>query len=200
MLTFEKKLYDGIKEGRVTVAYRSWKNPPVTAGRRYRAGEVGEIDVEEVARVPVSQLGEGDVRAAGDESLAAWRDLYQRRNPHANLETDSIYCVRFHYVGNGAEHVRSGKLNEDDLRRLDRELAGIDTKTYDGEWTQLYIATLTQKRWMKSGELSQVIGTDQDTVRKKMGVLAELGIVRADPGLGYSLSEGGRRLFAFRSR
>jgi len=200
MLLFEKKLHEGIRQGRITLTYRSWAKPPVSPGRSYHAGELGDIEVEELSPVPLSEVTEEQARAAGAESLEDWRQRYRERNPRADFERDHTYRVRFRYLGNDAERVRSGSVSEDDLRRLDRELAAIDVKTYEGEWTQFFIATLTQKRWMRPGELAQQLGTDQDMVRRKMGILADMGIVRADPGLGYSLSTGGRKLYAFRMR
>jgi hypothetical protein len=200
MLMFDKKLHEGIRHGRVTVTYRNWDRPPVSAGRRYRAGGLGDVQVEEVSRVSLSEITEQDARAAGADSLETWCQQYLARNLKANLDTDRTYRVRFRYLGNGAERVRAGGLGEEDLRRLDRELATIDVKSYEGEWTQFFIATLTQKRWMRPGELAQQLGTDQDMVRRKMRILADLGLVRADPGLGYSLSDGGRKLYAYRMR
>ncbi|HUT75954.1 MAG TPA: hypothetical protein VM221_14100 [Armatimonadota bacterium] len=200
MLTFDRKHYEGIRQGRTTVIYRTWDRPQVNVGRRYRCGELGDVMVEEITQVPLAGMTEADTRAAGAESLADWRRDYKARNPKADFATDRVYRVRFRYLGNEAERVRAGRLSEEDLRRLDRELAGIDVKTYEGEWTQSFIATLTQKRWMRPGELAQQLGTDQDMVRRKMGILAQLGMVRADPGLGYSLSNGGRKLYAYRMR
>lgn len=182
------------------MTYRSWDKPRVSPGRRYRAGELGDIVIEEVSQVPLTEVTEEAARAAGEPSLQEWRRRYLARNPKANLDQDLAYRVRFRYLGNEAEIVRAGRLTEDDLRRLDRQLAHIDVQSYEGEWTQFFIATLTQKRWMRPGELAQHLSTDQDTVRRKMNILADMGLVRADPGLGYSLSEGGRKLYAYRMR
>lgn len=200
MLLFDKSLHQGIRSGRVTLTFRNWSKPIVNPGRKYRAGELGDILVEEVSRVRLREVSEEEARAAGAESLEQWRRAYQARNPRVDLERDYAYRVRFRFLGNDADRVRAGALSEDDLRRLDRELASIDVKSYEGEWTQFFIQTLTQKRWMRPGELAQQLATDQDMVRRKMNILAQMGLVRADPGLGYSLSEGGRKLYAYRMR
>ena len=200
MLLFERELHDAIRQGQVTVAFRNWDQPKVNPGKRYRAGAVGDVEIEEVTRVALSEMTEEDARAAGAQSLQDWRSRYLARNPRADLERGQAYRVRFRYLGNEAELVRRGRLGEEHLRRLDRQLAHIDVLSYEGEWTQFFISTLTQKRWMRPGELAQQLGTDQDMVRRKMNILADMGIVRADPGLGYSLSDGGRKLYAYRMR
>lgn len=200
MLLFDKSLHDGIEEGRVTLTFRNWEHPRVTVGKTYRAGDVGEITIEDLSRVRLSEVTEEEARSAGAQSLEDFRRQYAARNPKVDLEQHLTYRVRFRYVGNEAALVLAGRLGEDDLRRLDRQLAHIDVQSYEGDWTQFFISTLTQKRWMRPGELAQHLGTDQDMVRRKMGVLADLGIVRADPGLGYSLSDGGRKLYAYRMR
>ncbi len=200
MLTFDNKLHDAIREGRVTVTFRSWERPPVSGGRRYHCGDLGDVLVEEVSAVPLSQVTPEDARAAGAESLEAWRRSYLAQHPKVRLERDRTHRVQFRYIGNNAERVRQGQLAEDDLRHLDRELASIDVKSSQGEWTQFFIAVLTQKKWMRPGEIAQQIDTDQDMVRRKMSVLVDLGIVRADPALGYCLSDGGRKLYAYRMR
>jgi hypothetical protein len=200
MLLFDKSLHDAIKEGRVTLAFRNWERPRVNAGKTYRVGDVGDVLIEDVSQVPLSEVTEEEARAAGAESVETFRRLYAVRNPRVDLERDPTYRVRFRYVGNDAALVLAGRLGEEDLRRLDRQLAHIDVQSYEGEWTLFFISTLTQKRWMRPGELAQHLGTDQDMVRRKMRILAELGLVRADPGLGYSLSDGGRKLYAYRMR
>jgi hypothetical protein len=200
MLLFDKSLHDGIEEGRVTLTFRNWEHPRVTVGKTYRAGDVGEITIEDLSRVRLSEVTEEEARSAGAQSLEDFRRQYAARNPKVDLEQHLTYRVRFRYIGNEAALVLAGRLGEDDLRRLDRQLAHIDVQSYEGDWTQFFISTLTQKRWMRPGELAQHLGTDQDMVRRKMGVLADLGIVRADPGLGYSLSDGGRKLYAYRMR
>jgi len=200
MLLFDKRFYDAIRQGHVTLTYRNWDKSRVNPGKRYRAGQLGDIVVEEVSQVPLAEVTQEEARAAGASSLEEWRDRYLARNPKADLEHGLTYRVRFRYLGNEAEIVRSGRLKEEDLRRLDRELAHIDVQSYEGEWTQFFIATLTQKRWMRPGELAQQLSTDQDMVRRRMNILAEMGLVRADPGLGYSLSDGGRKLYAYRMR
>ena len=200
MLLFDKRLHDAIKQDKVTLTYRDWAQPRIAAGKQYRAGDLGDIVIEEVTQVALSGVTEEDAQAAGATSLEGWRREYKTRHPKVDFEHDRAYRVRFRYVGNEAEQVRSGRLGEDELRRLDRQLAQIDVQSYEGEWTQFFIATLTQKRWMRPGELSQQLGTDQDMVRRKMNILADMGIVRADPGLGFSLSEGGRKLYAYRMR
>ncbi|UCH36490.1 MAG: hypothetical protein JSV65_09090 [Armatimonadota bacterium] len=200
MLLFDKALHEGIKDGRVTVAFRNWNGPRVNSGKRYHVSGLGDIFIEDVSRVTLADVTEDDARAAGAESLADWQRRYTDRNPKANFERDSTYRIRLQYLGDDAERVRVGQLGEEDLRRLDRSLAHIDVQSYEGEWTRFFIAALTKKRWMRPGELAQALDTDQDMVRRKMRVLVELGIVRADPGLGYSLSDGGRKLYAYRMR
>jgi hypothetical protein len=200
MLKFDEKLHDAIREGRITVTFRDWERPPVSGGRRYHSGALGDVMLEEVSAVPLSEVTPEDARAAGAESLEAWRGSYLAQHPKVHPDRDHTYRVRFRYMGNDAERVRLGQLGEDDLRRLDRELVSIDVKSYEGEWTQLFIAVLTQKKWMRPGDIAQQVGADHDMVRRKMGILVELGIVRADPGLGYALSDGGRKLYAYRMR
>jgi len=200
MLLFERCIHDAIREGRVTVVYRNWDKPRVNPGQRYRAGHLGDIQVEEVSQVPLAGITEEEARAAGEPSLAEWRRRYQARNPKADFQHDLTYLVRFCYLGNEAQVVRDGRLSEEALRRLDRALARVDVQAYEGEWTMPYLATLMQKRWMRPGELVQHLVADQDTVRRRMNVLADMGLVRADPGLGYSLSAGGRKLYAYRMR
>jgi hypothetical protein len=200
MLLFDKRLHDPIKQGTVTLTYRDWQYPRVTTGKQYHAGDLGDIVIEECTQVALSEVTDEDARAAGAQSSEEWYREYKRGHPRADVERDRVYRIRFRYTGNEAEQVRLGRLGEEDLRRLDRQLAQIDVQSYEGEWTQFFIATLTQKRWMRPGELSQQLGTDQDMVRRKMNILAGMGIVRADPGLGFSLSEGGRKLYAYRMR
>jgi hypothetical protein len=63
-MLFERRLQEGLLDGSIQVAFRRWKRPQVSAGRRYRS-PIGMVEVDRVAVVEATGIGEDDARAAG---------------------------------------------------------------------------------------------------------------------------------------
>jgi hypothetical protein len=93
---FSRELRPAVLAGDITVSFRLWQRPRVTAGRRYRVGS-GQIEVDAVELVPFFAIDEADVRRAGETD----RESLRLRAAHAGPihEDTLVYRVEFHAVG-----------------------------------------------------------------------------------------------------
>ena len=91
VMTFTKRLHDGIKHGEITCSVRFWLGPRVTVGQRYRMEE-GAIEVD-----AMEQIGFPDItpELAKESGFLGVLDLLKVAK-HGRGE--KIYLVRFHYV------------------------------------------------------------------------------------------------------
>jgi hypothetical protein len=61
---------DGIRDGRITMAFRSWTRPTVKTGGRLRTA-IGELEIVRVEPCELESLTVRDARAAGYGSMSA---------------------------------------------------------------------------------------------------------------------------------
>src|SRR5262249_60001397 len=69
-MLFERSLREGIRNGTITVAFRRWRRPQVTAGHRYRTG-TDMIEMSSVHIVAPASVTRQDARRAGYETVQA---------------------------------------------------------------------------------------------------------------------------------
>ena len=88
---FVKYLRDAVRSGDVTCSIRIWMSPRVTVGRRYRM-EDGEIEVDEVSEITLSDITPELARASGFSTV----DDLLKVARHGKGE--NVYLIRFHFV------------------------------------------------------------------------------------------------------
>src|SRR5581483_12416068 len=74
VLMFRRQDRPRVERGEITVTYRLWSRPKVTAGKRYPFAD-GALAVESVDLIPAGAVPRGDVAPSGCESVDAIREL-----------------------------------------------------------------------------------------------------------------------------
>ena len=185
-------LYQPIRDGSVTLAFRSWKRPTVRAGGTLLTG-AGLLAIDAVDPVdPASITGE-EAAAAGAGSLAellGWlRDAPDRR----------VYRVRFRHLG---EDPRTA-LREDDaldaaaLDQLAARLARLDAASRTGPWTGGVLDAIAASPGVVSTELADRLGSERMLLKRRIRQLKALGLTESLV-VGYRLSPRGEAYRAAR--
>ena len=91
LMTFAKRLREGVRRGEITCSVRIWTRPHVTVGKRYRMEE-GEIEVDSIKPIGFPDITPELARESGFLGVI---DLLKVAK-HGKGE--NIYLVRFHYV------------------------------------------------------------------------------------------------------
>lgn len=91
-MQFAKGLREGVRSGAITCSVRVWQNARVKVGGSYRLGE-GRVVVDSVREIVAAEVTEGLARESGFASVA---DLMATARHGSG---DTVYLVRFHYVG-----------------------------------------------------------------------------------------------------
>ena len=91
-MLFPKRVWVGLADGSVSVAFRYWKRPTVKSGGTLHSA-VGVLAIDSVDRMAIRAITPAEARAAGYESRARLlADLAKYRAPGTRL-----YRITFHY-------------------------------------------------------------------------------------------------------
>jgi hypothetical protein len=185
-MRIEKRLQIGIWNGTITVVFRRWRAPQVTAGGIYRT-PAGRLCVDEVEIVKPSRIRLKDAKAAGYASVTAVREDL-RGDP-----ADPVYLLRVHPVDDPdprellAADDQLGPADVEGIRvRLDR----LDRASSYGAWAMETLTIIAQNPEVRAPDLAASLGRDTLPFKLDVRKLKNLGLTRSFP-IGYRLSERG---------
>lgn len=183
-MLFPQRLHDGIRDGTVTVAFRSWKRPTVRTGGTLLT-PAGHLAIDEVAEITVDAIDGDDVAASG----AATRDEVLRalgRDPGRRL-----YRIRFHRLGEDPRvALRSTTDVDAELDDIVAQLDRWDRAADDGPWTSAVLELLAARPAVVSTELAAALGMERATFKRRVRQLKALGLTESLE-VGYRVSPRG---------
>lgn len=192
-MLFEKRLWAGIADGSVTVAFRRWRQPRVLAGRSYRtAGQI--LDVVSVTEVDAGSVSETDAVAAG------YADAAQLV---ANLRGDParpLFRIEFRRADRPdprAELAARDELDDADVAEIDRRLDRLDRASTHGAWTRPTLRLIGGHPARRAGDLADMVGRERHPFKIDVRKLKNLGLTES-LDVGYRLSPRGRAYLAAR--
>jgi hypothetical protein len=192
-MLFEKRFWEPIAAGEVTVTFRRWKRRQVVAGRRYRTA-AGMLEVTSIETVETASIDERDALAAGypsPEALVA--DL--RGAPELDL-----YRIEFRTVDEPDprdELAASADLTDDELAELTNRLARLDRASTHGPWTLRTLRLIEDRPAVRAGDLADEVGRDRLAFKTDVRKLKNLGLT-ISLDVGYRLSPRGAAFLATR--
>jgi len=91
-MDFTKHLRPGVQRGEITCSIRIWHNPRVKAGNRYDSTGVGQIEIDSIEQIELSDVTPELARESGFKGIV---DLLKIAKHGSG---SNVYLVRFHYV------------------------------------------------------------------------------------------------------
>jgi hypothetical protein len=189
-MLFEQKLWAGLADGTVTVAFRRWRRPRARAGSRHTT-PAGVLAIDAVTEVDPAAIGEDDARAAGFPSLA---ELLRRLERHGD---GPVYRVDFHHAGSDPREAlrRRGELPAEELAGLRTRLDRLDSAGGDGPWTVATLRLIGERPGVRAADLAAAAGRERHRFKTDVRKLKALGLTESLE-VGYRLSPRGRALLA----
>lgn len=187
-MLFKSPVLDGIKAGRITLAFRCWTKPTVRTGGSLRT-PVGVLAIEEVETIGVDDISGEDARRAGfDTREGLLADLRRGRD-------GTLYRIRFHVAGPDPREAlrQNDQLDADDLAGLLNQLAALDKNSRAGPWTCEALRLIGERDGGTAGEIAEQLGIKKPVVKRRIRQLKELGLTESLQ-IGYRLSDRGRAL------
>ncbi|HEX9854778.1 MAG TPA: hypothetical protein VGC47_05645 [Acidimicrobiia bacterium] len=185
-MLFQKRFWEGIRDGSITLTFRRWKRLQVLVGNRYRT-PIGLIEVEAVDIVDPASITDDEAQRSGHGSAEAL---------HADMPgtpNEPTYRIAFRYVDEPdprTELANDASLGEDDVAEIDRRLDRIDARSPVGPWTMATLRTIAEHPHRRAGDLAEMHGRERLDFKKDVRKLKNLGLTLSfDPG--YRLSPRG---------
>ena len=186
-MLFAPVTLQAIADGKVTLAFRRWERPRVTAGGRQRTA-IGVIAFDAVEAVDREDLEEADATAAGFASMNQLLAFVDRR-------TDgTIYRIRLRLAGPDPRiALRESLPDAGQLRELTDRLDRLDRASHHGAWTRSVLRLIRDRPGVRAGDLAAAFGRERAPFKLDVRKLKELGLTESlNPG--YRLSPRGRSL------
>lgn len=181
-MLFKKQFWEGLRGGRITVAYRRWRRPSVKVGGTLRT-PVGTLSIRSVERVSQARLSAEEAVRAGFESLAALKQTLADR-------PGDLYRIEFRYA---EEDDRIALRQDVDAAALDavaEKLAGMDRRSGRGAWTGRFLRLIRDQPGTRAPDLAQAEGLETVVFKRDVRKLKALGLTES-LRVGYRLSPRG---------
>ena len=192
-MLFPKRLWAGIADGSVTLAFRRWEQPRARAGARHRT-PAGVIEIDSVKPVDPARISDREARKAGAANAAEIRSILSRR---AGMH----YRIAFHHVGADPRIELRGadRLPDSGWAELAAELDRIDRAAKRGPWTVATLELIRARPEVAAADLAAAVGRERLPFKADVRRLKELGLTESlRPG--YRLSPRGLGLLDYLSR
>jgi hypothetical protein len=186
-MLIQKRFWDPIASGEVTLVFRRWKRPQVIAGRVYRTG-AGRLDVSDVRVVDPAEITADDARRAGYDNVATLIAEFR------NEPTDPIYRIEFRHLDEPdprAELAQIDDLSDEDLTEIDRRLERLDHASTHGRWTLETLELIEAHPERRAPDLAGMVGRETQPFKLDVRKLKNLGLTLSFR-IGYRLSPRGK--------
>ena len=183
-MLFRQDALDRIRDGRVSVVFRRWRQARVRAGSRLRT-MIGLVEIRSVGRV--DDVTEDDaVKAGYDNADALRRDI-------PGDAAHQLFRIEVGFAGADPRiELRSrAALSDEDLAALTAKLDRMD-RGKRGPWTRAVLALIAARPAVRAGDLFADAGyPDMLSFKRDVRRLKELGLTES-LAVGYRLSPRGR--------
>jgi hypothetical protein len=184
-MLFRQHFLDGIRTGKITVAFRRWQRPSVKSGGSLLTS-IGQLHIASVTQITMARISEKDAQHAGYESLAELlKELRERREGKiyrielGALRADPRIALR-----------RDVKFSNDTHREMSERLQRLDAHSVDGPWTMRALEIIRLHPGVRAGDLCMLVGQAKDRFKPNVRKLKNLGLTESLE-TGYRLSPRG---------
>lgn len=176
-MLFPQRLWAGLADGTITVAFRRWKRPTIKAGGTLQTPG-GLLGIDELTPIQPDDVTDDDARAAG---------YANRDHALSDLRPDgTLYRIRFHRVGDDPRT----ELRLDD--HLDPDaLADVRAKLRRLDWAVPTLRLIADNPATVSTTLAATAEVERQQFKLRVRRLKALGLTESLE-IGYRLSPRGR--------
>lgn len=188
-MLFKQIHLQGIRDGRITLAFRKWLRPTVKTGTRLRT-DIGVLEIDAVEEIALKDITDADAKRSGFPSKDA---LLAELAKHKG----QLYRIRLHY---GGEDPRIALREDADMdaatiEMIRKKLQGLDARSIYGAWTKRVLGYIDRHPQEKAADMSIALNVDKEWLKVQVRKLKELGLTESlSPG--YRLSPRGETMLA----
>jgi hypothetical protein len=191
-MLFRQAALEGLREGRITLAFRRWLRPTVRTGGTLML-RIGQIQIVDVRQITEHEITDKDAHRAGYTSRQTLLDYLASRTE------GSLYRIELGALGADPRiALRShDSLSDDELSKLKAKLAKLDANAPAGAWTWRVLELIRDQPAVRAGDICKVVGMERLPFKANVRKLKALGLTESLE-IGYRLSPRGAALLAAR--
>ena len=189
-MLFRQDSLDGIRDGRITLAFRRWRRPTVRTGGTLML-PIGQLQIADVRQIVEDDITDDDARRAGYASREAVREELASRTE------GTLYRIELGALGPDpriALRTRAS-LSDDEFAALSRKLAKLDTAAPGGPWTHRVLQLIRDNPAVRAGDLCTAVQMERLPFKANVRKLKALGLTESLE-VGYRLSPRGAALLS----
>lgn len=186
-MLFKQTHLEGIKAGKVSLAFRRWAKPAVNEGSVIKTS-VGLVEIQGIAIITANKITAANAVAAGYASKEALlKELNSR--PEGNIYKIK---VRYHSADPRIALREQDSFSEEDLSTVREALERLDKYSKSGPWTKGILEAIKANPGLRAADLAVKTGKEKDWLKLNIRKLKNLGLtISLDPG--YKISPRGER-------
>ena len=191
-MLFRQAALDGIRDGRITLAFRRWLRPTVRTGGTLML-PIGQIQIVDVRQIDETEITDADARRAGHASRQALLDDLASRTE------GSLYRIELGPLGPDPRIALRAhdSLTDAEISTLKAKLAKLDANASGGPWTWHVLELIRDQPAVRAGDICKVVGMERLPFKANVRKLKALGLTESLE-IGYRLSPRGQALLASR--
>ena len=191
-MLFRQDSLDGIREGRITVAFRRWRRPTVRTGGTLML-PIGQLQIADVRQIVEDDITDDDARRAGYASREALREELASRTE------GTLYRIELGALGPDPRIALRARasLSDDELAALSGKLAKLDANAPGGPWTRRVLQLIRDNPAVRAGDLCNAVQMERLPFKANVRKLKALGLTESLE-VGYRLSPRGEALMSGR--
>lgn len=189
-MLFRQDALDGIREGRITLAFRRWRRPTVRTGGTLML-PIGQLQIAEVRQIVEEDITDDDASRAGYSSRQALQEELASRTE------GTLYRVELGALGPDpriALRLRDA-LSDEEIATLTGKLAKLDAGAPGGPWTHRVLQLIRDNPAVRAGDLCKVVQMERLPFKANVRKLKTLGLTESLE-VGYRLSPRGDAILA----
>jgi hypothetical protein len=180
---------DGIRDGKVDLAFRRWTRPSVKAGGTLLT-RIGRLRLGAVKTTSLRAISEADAKRAGYASraeLVGWL---------ASVDDGDIYRIEIAAVeADPRVALRAAPPTADELATMLARLARLDEASSHGAWTRTVLALIDANPGVRALDLATQLGREKLPFKVDVRKLKAMGLTESLE-VGYRLSPRGTAVLA----
>lgn len=180
MLIKQKEL-EGIRSGRITLAFRKWKKTSVRKGSVLLTS-IGVIRITDITETDFAKITEEEAQQAGYANVQA---LVTELDKTIN---GVIYKIQLsHEKSDGATLRQDAQITVEELDELKDKLMKLDKFSNQGKWTVKVLQAIKENPQLPAAELAPKVNKEKEWLKTNVRKLKSLGLtISHEPG--YTLT------------
>lgn len=176
----------GIKSGKITLAFRKWKNTSVRTGSLLHTS-VGLIEIRKIETVNENDITDNDALNAG------FSDKNQLLKSFTHNSTGTIFkiTVSYHSADPRIKLREQTGLSEQQFIDLKKKLEKLDNHSRQGHWTIKVLLTIKDNPNLHAIGIVKLTGFEKEWLKLNIRKLKNLGLTISHT-VGYELSPLGK--------